>query len=184
LIASEQALYINLVLFAATSTIFIFVIPSLDPRPGRKFSQRLGDMDWIGAVLNAGIYASWVLGLTFGGAEWAWSSGRTIAVFVVCGIVIILFALQQDFKVLTTSTLRIFPARFLLSRSLSLQYPTASCTATTLFIPVYCISLFFQFTKNDGALEATVRLLPFITLTIFCMILNGVLMPKSSYYQP
>ncbi|UKZ51189.1 hypothetical protein TrVGV298_004945 [Trichoderma virens] len=89
----EQALYINLVLFAATSTIFIFVIPSLDPRPGRKFSQRLGGMDWIGAILNAGIYALLVLGLSFGGAEWVWSSGRTIAVFVVCGVVIILFAL-------------------------------------------------------------------------------------------
>ncbi|KAL7937736.1 major facilitator superfamily domain-containing protein [Trichoderma chlorosporum] len=178
------AFYINLVLFAITSPIFLFVIPSLDPQPGRKFSQRLADMDWLGAILNAAIYASWVLALIFGGAQWAWSSGRTITVFVVCGVLIILFALQQGFKLLTTSTLRIFPARFLLSRSLLLQYLTASCTATTLFIPVYYIPLFFQFTKNDAALEAAVRLLPFVTLAIFCMILNGMLMPKFGYYQP
>ncbi|KAH8811249.1 major facilitator superfamily domain-containing protein [Xylogone sp. PMI_703] len=178
------AFYLNLVIFAVTSPIFVFIIPSLDPQPGRRLTERLDAIDWVGTVLNAAIYASWVLALTFGGAQWAWGDGRTIACFVVCGVLIGLFGLQQGFKLSTTSTQRIFPARFLLSRSLLLQYFATSCTATALFIPVYYIPLFFQFTKSDGALEAAVRLLPFITVTIFCIMLNGALMPKLGFYQP
>jgi hypothetical protein len=44
---------------------------------------------------------------------------------------------------------------------------------TAVFIPIYMIPIFFQFTRNDTALEAGVRLLPFILLMIFAVISNG-----------
>jgi hypothetical protein len=141
-------------------------------------------MDWLGAILNAAIYASWVLALTFGGAQWAWSDGRTIACFVVCGALIIIFGLQQRFKIFTNIEQRIFPAGFLSSRSLLLQYLTTSCTAASLFVPIYYIPIFFQFTLNDGALKAAVRLLPFIIIAISSVMLNGALMPQTGYYKP
>ncbi|KAL7946936.1 MFS general substrate transporter [Trichoderma barbatum] len=178
------AFYINLVIFALTCPINIFVIPSLDPQPAMSLFEKLAAMDWLGTILNAGIYAAWVLAITFGGAQWAWSDGRTIACFVSCGVLIILFILQQRFKLFTSETQRIFPAGFLLSRSLLLQYFSTACTATTIFIPVYYIPLFFQFTRNDGALSAAIRLLPFICVVIFCVMFNGMLMPKYGYYQP
>ncbi|PNP56718.1 hypothetical protein THARTR1_03414 [Trichoderma harzianum] len=179
-----KAFYINLVIFAVTCPVYIFAIPSLDPQPTLKLLQRLAAVDWLGTVLNAAIYAVWVLALTFGGAEWAWSDGRTIACFVTCGVLIILFGLQQRFKIFTTKAQRIFPAGFLLSRSLVLQHFATACTTTTIFAPVYYIPLFFQFTRDDGAISAAVRLLPFICVTIFCIMFNGTLMPKFGYYQP
>ncbi|KAF3063020.1 hypothetical protein N5P37_011349 [Trichoderma harzianum] len=178
------AFYINLVIFAVTCPVYIFAIPSLDPQPTLKLFQRLAAVDWLGTVLNAAIYAVWVLALTFGGAEWAWDDGRTIACFVTCGVLIILFGLQQRFKVFTTKAQRIFPAGFLESRSLVLQHFATACTTTTIFAPVYYIPLFFQFTRDDGAISAAVRLLPFICVTIFCIMFNGTLMPKFGYYQP
>jgi hypothetical protein len=141
-------------------------------------------MDWVGTVLNAAIYTTWVLGITFGGAQWAWSDGRTISCFVICGLLIIVFGLQQRFTILTTKEQRIFPAGFLYSRSMLLQYIVTSCTATGLFVPIYYIPIFFQFTRNDGALEAAVRLLPFIIVTVACVMLNGALMPQTGYYMP
>jgi hypothetical protein len=141
-------------------------------------------VDWIGSTLNAAIYATWVLALTFGGAQWAWSDGRTIACFVVCGVLIIVFGLQQRFKIGTSFEQRILPAGFLTSLSLLVQYFATACTATALFIPIYYIPIFFQFTRDDGALKAAVRLLPFIIITIFCIMLNGALMQQLGYYKP
>lgn len=156
----------------------------MDPQPDHKFKEKLAQMDWIGTLLNAAIYATWVIALTFGGAQWAWNDGRTIACFVVCGVLIILFGLQQRFKVFTTLQQRIFPAGFLYSRTLLLQYLVTCCIATSLFVPIYYIPIFFQFTRDDGPLKAAVRLLPFIVITIFCVMLNGALMPKIGYYKP
>lgn len=44
--------------------------------------------------------------------------------------------------------------------------------------------LFFQFTQGDKALEAGVRILPFIALMVFFCIINGALMSKWGYYMP
>jgi hypothetical protein len=43
---------------------------------------------------------------------------------------------------------------------------------------------FFQFTRNDTALEAGVRLLPFIILMIFAVIGNGAILSTYGYYMP
>jgi len=156
----------------------------MNPQPTKNITRKLKDMDWIGSTLNAAIYATWVLALTFGGAQWPWSDGRTIACFVVCGVLIIAFGLQQRFKVGTSFEQRILPAGFLTSLSFLLQYFATACTATALFIPIYYIPIFFQFTRDDGPLKAAVRLLPFIIITIFCVMLNGALMPQTGYYKP
>jgi hypothetical protein len=46
------------------------------------------------------------------------------------------------------------------------------------------IPIFFQFTRNDTALKAGVRLLPFIMLMIFAVIGNGAILSAYGYYMP
>jgi hypothetical protein len=61
------------------------------------------------------------------------------------------------------------------------------CTAaisTNLFIPIYYIPLYFQFTSGDTSLHAAVRLLPFILIGIFSTMLNGGFLSKFGYYMP
>jgi Na+/melibiose symporter-like transporter len=49
---------------------------------------------------------------------------------------------------------------------------------------VYYIPLYFNFVHNDSNIDAAIRLLPFICVTIFFIMLNGALMPKFGYYSP
>jgi hypothetical protein len=134
--------------------------------------------------LNTGIYVAFVLAFTFGGNQWSWSSGRTIALIVVFAVLLISFAIQQTFCIFTTSDLRIFPVDFLRSRDLLLQYIAISAAVTSLFLSIYYIPLFFNFTRGDSNIDAAIRLLPFICITIFFIMLNGALMPKFGYYMP
>ena len=59
-----------------------------------------------------------------------------------------------------------------------------STTSASLFVGAYFIPLYFQFARDDSAIMAAVRLLPFISVTISFVMLNGALMPVLGYYMP
>jgi MFS family permease len=178
------AFYINLVIFAICSPVYFFVMDSYEPQPETSFGQKMKHIDWAGVVLNAALYTSFVLVFTFGGATWAWDDGRIISLFVVFGVVLIAFAVQQTFCIFTTPERRLFPVDFLRHKSLVLLYVATSAGCTALFVSIYYIPLYFSFVHNDTNVEAAVRLLPFICVTIFFIMLNGGLMPKFGYYMP
>lgn len=55
---------------------------------------------------------------------------------------------------------------------------------SSIFIPIYFIPLFFQFTKGDRALDAAVRLLPFIFFLVFFSLVKGGVMGKEGHCMP
>ncbi|KAE9377238.1 MFS general substrate transporter [Stipitochalara longipes BDJ] len=175
--------YINLVIFALMIPAMI-LIPSYQPQPGVPTLTKFKQLDWIGALLNASLYVSFVIALTFGGTTWAWGDGRTIGTFVACFLILILFCLQQYFSILTTPTNRLFPISFLKSRTMVLLYTASAASGAALFIPVYFIPLYFQFSRGDSGLQAAVRLLPFICVDITFVMVQGILMPLVQYYFP
>ena len=121
---------------------------------------------------------------TFGGSIWPWNDGRIIVLFVVFGLVLIAFIVTQYFAILTTKDRRLFPGRFLRSRSLILLYICTACLGASLYVAIYYIPLYFQFAHGDTGTQAAVRLLPFIIFYIVGVLLNGILMPRFGYYMP
>jgi hypothetical protein len=146
--------------------------------------SKLREMDWLGILLNAAIFATFTIAFTFGGAQWAWSDYRFIIMVVFFGLLLLTFVTTQYFAVFTTTERRIFRAQFLRHRSLILLYIGTACSVTGLFIGAYYIPLFFQFARNDTAIMAAVRLLPFICMAITFTMLNGCLMLIFGYYMP
>jgi len=176
--------YLNLVLFGICSPVYFFVLKPFNPQPGVSRTEKVKSMDWVGTILNAGMYTAFVMAFTFGGAQWAWDDGRVIALIVVFGVLLVAFAIQQTFSLFTTPEQRLFPVDFLKKRSLVLLYIAQSASVTGLFVPVYYIPLFFAFAKGDTNIDAAVRLLPFICIMIFFVMMNGIFMPKFGYYMP
>lgn len=66
---------------------------------------------------------------------------------------------------------------------LFLFFTTASA-ASAVAVTLYYIPLFFQFTKGDTALQACVRLLPFILPYVFSIMFSGGLLPVFGRYAP
>jgi hypothetical protein len=64
-----------------------------------------------------------------------------------------------------------------------LLYVATGGAAAANAVTLYYVPLFFQFTRNDSALQAAVRLLPFIVLFIFCVMLAGGLLPVIRRYN-
>ena len=176
------AFYINLVLAAIFLPVFLYLSPTNQPAPNRTIRSKLAEIDWIGIALIAGVFVTFVIGLTFGGSYWPWSSYRLILTLTVCAVLLITFITTQYLAIGTQHP--IYPGQFLRSRTLLLLYIGTAASATAMVIGAYFIPLYFQFAHSDNALKAAVRLLPFIVMFIFCVMLNGALLPSLGYYMP
>ena len=140
-------------------------------------------VDLVGGFLMAAFISLLMVVLSFAGSAWRWQSGGTIALWVLFGLSLIAFAVQQTFTIFTTEEHRLFPIQFLKSRSLMLIYAATSAAGAGLFMPIYYVPLFFQFTRDDTAIQAAVRLLPFVMVAIFSIMLSGALLPKFAWYN-
>lgn len=180
----EWAFYINLCIGAACAPVYLFMLPNKDPRPGISLMDRAREMDYVGSILTMGAFVSGVMAVSFGGVTYEWNSGQTIGLFCCSGILFILLGLQQVYTIFTTTSRRVFPVEFFKSRTMLILFAMTAAGGTAIFVPIYMIPIFFQFTRNDTALEAGVRLLPFIMLMIFAVIGNGAILSTYGYYMP
>lgn len=74
------------------------------------------------------------MALTFGGTEYDWSDGREIALWVVGGVLMLSFAIQQTFTIGTTLETRLFPVDFLRKKIMWILYVLMSAAATCVFV--------------------------------------------------
>ena len=172
-------------LFAAIlAPIYLFILPSFDPCPGVPFTARLAKFDFLGSTLSIGAITCLIMGINFGGVLYDWNSGSIIALFVVSGILFIAFALQQIFTILTAEDNRVFPVHLVRKKEPVLLFIAGSSAGAAIYIAIYYIPIYFQFTRGDTAIQAAVRLLPFVFVLSFMVLVNGYLMAKWGRYTP
>jgi MFS family permease len=175
------AFYINLYTSAVCAAICLFVLPNKDPCPGVSFIDRAREIDYVGAVLIFGAFASGVVAISFGGITYPWNSGKIIGLFVCSSTLFIMLGIQQAHTMFTTTSRRILPIK---SRTIFILFAMTFAGGAAVFLPIYIVPIFFQLTRNDTALEASVRLLPFIFLIVFAVIGNGAILSAYEYYMP
>ncbi|KAH6656000.1 major facilitator superfamily-domain-containing protein [Truncatella angustata] len=178
------AFYINLCIGALAAPAYFFLLPSHDPMPGVSVSKRASNIDYAGTILIIGAQVSGVMAISFGGSVYAWNSGQIIGCFVCAIVLWILFSLQQGYSIFTTPERRLFPGDLVRNWELDILFAQTAAAISCAFIPIYFIPLFFQFVRGDSALQAGVRLLPFVFLMVFATIMNGAIMSKFGYYMP
>ncbi|KAL8640851.1 MAG: hypothetical protein Q9228_002271 [Teloschistes exilis] len=172
--------YLNLVVGGLFAPVYLFLLPPFDPRGDQKLYSRIREFDFFGAILSIAVLVCTIMAINFGGALYPWHSGQIISLFVLAGVLLIVFALQQKFAIFTQSSGRMFPLDFLLNREAVLLFVLGCAANAGGYVPLYYIPLYFQFTRGNAALEAAVRLLPLVFLFSSTVIFNGALM--SSIY--
>jgi MFS family permease len=150
------AFYINLPIGALTAPVLLFLIPPFDALKGTSLMGRLRRIDWIGLVLLCGCICSLVLALQFGGNQFSWNSGQVIGCFVTFGVLLILFAGSQTLYMPgQTKQRRLFPVEMMFSRTTVLLFILTATGTTTVFLTIYYIPLYFQFTRVSSVVGFT-----------------------------
>ena len=178
------AFYINLCIGVLFAPIYLLYLPSRDPVPGKTLKERLVEIDMVGTILQVGAFVSGIMAVSFGGVLYDWNSGQIIGMFVCSGILFILLGVQQGFDILTTPSRRVFPVQYVKQKEMVILFSQIAAASTNSFIAIYFIPVYFQFVQSDQALEAGVRLLPYIIPLVFATMLNGATMEKLKYYMP
>jgi hypothetical protein len=113
-----------------------------------------------------------------------WNSGSIIALFVVAAVLIGVLLIQQLVPIATTMDSRAFPFQFFKNKALLIVFILECCASTLTYVPVYFIPLYFQFVRQDSALEAGVRLLPLVIFLVVTIVVNGFVMTANGRYMP
>ena len=159
------------------------MLPPLPRQPETTLMQKVKGLDWLGTVLTAGLYVSFTLAFTFGGAIWNWKDGRVIALIVVFGVLTIIFGVTQYHSVWTNRDDRLFPCEFVRDPQLVLLYVCMACGGAALFVSIYYIPFYFLFVHGDSGTKAAVRLLPFIVLYVVTILVCGATMGRTGYHM-
>ncbi|KAI9155744.1 putative HC-toxin efflux carrier TOXA [Paramyrothecium foliicola] len=184
LVSWRWAFYVNLFFAIPLLPAYIFLIPSNKPAPHLSIKEKIASFDWMGAVLSAAAFVTFMIATNFGGVMYSWDSGAIISLYVISAVCFLLFSLQQTFSVFTNPDNRMFPVHLLANREVVLLFVLAACGGTISYVSIYYVPLYFQFTRGDGAIETSERILPLVIFLIFGMLSNGYLMSKLGYYKP
>jgi len=170
--------YINLPIGGlAALFLVIFFNP---PKARGSIREKLHLVDYLGNFLLVVGIVLLLLGLTFGGNEFAWKSGAVISCFILGGVVSILFCIW-NFKY---SKNPIIPLTLI-------KTPQVDFVVITIFLAFFCfmsmaiyITTYFQVVFGYSAWETGVHLIPMILPVVISSMLTGVLIKKTRYIKP
>lgn len=181
--------YINLCVGALCAPVYIFLLPGFDPRGfdpkgPQKLASRFKEFDYVGAVLSVATLVCIIMATNFGGTLYPWNDGRIITLFVLAGVFVVAFAVQQILTLFTTESDRMFPVQFLKMKEPVLLFISMAAANAGGFIAIYYIPTYFAFVRGDAPVESAVRLLPLIVFISTLVLVNGALVAKLGFYQP
>lgn len=171
--------YINLPFGAVTiGTILLFFKPPHRPSVSHlPIMERIGKVDLLGLFFFMPSIICLLLALQWGGSKYPWNNGRIIALFVVFGVVGLVFIGVQYSKGDNATV----PPRIISQRSIIAATWYAFCNGAAFLTMVYYVPLWHQVIRDQSAVESGIRLLPMILGLVITTMLSGAMVALTGY---
>lgn len=172
---------------AVIAIVVFFQVPegavahSATSKRGTKTRREiLMEFDPIGTLVLMPAVICLLLALQWGGTTYAWSNGRIIALFVVFGVLLVIFLYiqhrQQDRATV--------PPRVLRNRTVWAGAFFAFTVGASFFLAIYFLPLWFQAVKGASAVRSGIMNLPMLISVTVVSLLAGALVSIWGYYTP
>lgn len=159
--------------------IMLLVVCFHPPKPKGNLKEKLSRIDYLGVFLLTSGLVLVLLGLTFGGVDFAWNSTAVILLFVLGGLLIIAFCIY-NFKIsnnpIIIKEVIIIPQIFAASWSATFNFAFFMANLTYL-------AIYFQVIFNASPWQSGVDLLPMVISVSLSSIANGVFMRFTRYVK-
>ncbi|KAJ5552395.1 major facilitator superfamily transporter [Penicillium frequentans] len=123
------AFYIGIPYSGIIMVLICFVFPNVRLRPQEEIGKGLLQIDWVGAFLHAATLTLFDAACIFSGSTLSWRSG-VIALWVMFGVVTIVYTIQQAFSLFTDPAKRILPIGVLSTRTGFLVMSASFCACS------------------------------------------------------
>jgi len=173
--------YINLPIGAVSLVVVIFVL-RIPPTPKQNTTivEKLKRLDPIGNILFTTAVICLLLALEWGGSKYPWRSSRIVALFILSGVLLILWIVSQA----TNKLNAIVPSRIFLQRSIMAGCTFAMCIGGVMLTFVYYMPIWFQAVDGIDALQSGIHTLPFVLAIVAASIVAGGFVSQVGYYSP
>lgn len=178
---SRWCFYINLPIGACVLAFLYFVVDDTKPALGElTFKEKLSRVDIPGTLVFIPCIVCLLLVLQWGGATYAWSNGRIIALFVLFGVLLIVFVGIQIWQQESATV----PPRIAKNRTIIAGTFYSFCLGSSFMVTIYYLAIWFQAVKGDSAIRSGLSTLPFILGMVVGSIGSGIFVSKIGYYNP
>ena len=173
--------YINLPIGAVVLAFIFWFIEDTPPALGDlPFREKLQRLDLPGTAVFIPAIVCLLLALQWGGQQYDWSNGRIIALFVLFGVLGIVFIIIQIWRQEAATV----PPRILKNKTVAAAMWYAFCLGSSFMVVIYYLSIWFQAIKGDSAIRSGYSTLPFILSMVVGSIMSGVFVNRIGYYNP
>ncbi|KXG50686.1 Major facilitator superfamily domain, general substrate transporter [Penicillium griseofulvum] len=175
--------YINLPLGAIIGGFLLFnTIPEPKPKdpPLQVLGSAIKSLDLPGFMLICPAVVMFLLGLQFGGNEYAWDSSVVIGLLVGAGATFAVFLVwewhQGDNAMVPLAMLK---HRIIWSSAMTMFFSLSSVLVADFYIAIY-----FQAIHDDTPLMSGVHMLPITLAMVLFTMISGTLISVLGYYLP
>ncbi|KAI0890175.1 MFS general substrate transporter [Annulohypoxylon maeteangense] len=172
--------YINLPVGAVTFLCLLIVnLPNKPPVPA-SFWEHFTRLDPLGTLFFIPSIVCLLLALQWGGSTYAWHNWRIILLFVLFGVLFIVFA---SIQVLMPNTATV-PVRIISQRSITAATVFMFALTGAMLMTVYYLPLWFQVVQGVSAVQSGIDTLPLVLSLVAASFVSGGLTHKLGYYVP
>ncbi len=170
--------YLNLPISGAGFAILFFVLKLHNPRTPMR--QGLAALDWLGSLTIVGGTTMFLLGLTFGGVIFPWSSPTVICLIVLGLFLIGLFGIVEW----RFAKYPVIPLRILRKRAALASLGAAFCHGFVFISGSYYLPLYFQAVMGANPLDSGLYILPYTLAVAITSATSGMFIRKTGKYLP
>jgi len=170
--------YINLPIGGIVVLVLLVILKPPPTKNSDSLREQFKKLDpWGTAVFLPGVICL-ILALEWGGTTYPWSNPRIIALFILGGLLLIIFIVIQ-FKSGDYATV---PIRIISQRSVASGFFYSIVNSGAMFSMVYFLPIWFQAIKGVSAVQSGINTLPFILALVVASIAAGAITQKTGYY--
>ncbi|KAH8704937.1 major facilitator superfamily-domain-containing protein [Talaromyces proteolyticus] len=169
--------YINLPFGGVALATLTFFLKLHNPRT--PIRQGLAAIDWIGNLLVVGGTLMILIGLQFGGIQYAWKSATIICLLVFGAITIAIFCFYES----KFAKYPVIPPRIFYYRNSISAYSLSVMHAMAFLGGTYWLPMYFQSVLGADSLMSGVYLLPYVISSSLASIGAGVLIKKTGNFR-
>ncbi|KAJ2451996.1 hypothetical protein EV183_003237 [Coemansia sp. RSA 2336] len=169
--------YANVPLVCATLLVAVLVLRiTTHPLP---LSEKIGRIDFFGALMLVAGLMLLLLGLNWGGRVYPWVSPVVIICLTVGLLLLGVFIFVEGKLALEP----IIDARLFIIRNISLSIPIEICVGAVFLNVIFNLPVYYSFTQNSSASESGVRMIPLACSVVVSSIVSGWLIARFSVYR-
>ncbi|RFU29857.1 hypothetical protein B7463_g6471, partial [Scytalidium lignicola] len=172
--------YINIPIGVVAGIVLAIFLRLPSPTTSASISKQITRLDPFGTLVFLPGIVCLLLTLQWGGSTYPWNDGRIIALFVVAGILLIIFVCIQIWRQEDATV----PPRIIIQRSIACSALYSFFLGGTMISLIYFLPLWFQAIKGATPLHSGIDNLPLVLSLVVATIIVGAVITNTGYYNP